>query len=263
MSAPLTVRILGCGSSGGVPRLGANGADWGACDPANPRNKRTRCSILVSRGEARVLVDASPDMREQLIAARCGKLDGVLFTHDHADQCHGVDDLRMVAQAMGKRVDIHADAMTMAGLKRRFGYCFETPEGNGYPPIITGHEIAPLRAFEIAGVPVLPFDQDHGTMRTLGFRFGPVAYTSDAVAIPEASFAALSGIECWIVDALRYRPHPTHANVEMALSWIQRVRPNRAILTNLHADLDFVRLARELPEGVEPAYDGLEISLIG
>jgi len=256
--------ILGCGSSGGVPRLGGpdNAGYWGACDPANPKNRRTRCSLLVRTAATNVLVDTSPDMREQLLAARCGALDGVLITHDHADQLHGFDDLRMVAINIRRRVDVHTDAVTMSGMLARFGYCFATPEGSSYPPIADAHEIKePFETFWVGEVPVLAFAQGHGHIRSLGFRFGGLAYSSDVNVLDEAAFAALAGVECWIVDTLRYTPHPSHAHLAQSLEWIARVKPKRAILTNLHTDLDYESLKRELPDGVEPAYDGLTISL--
>ena len=268
MSAGLKVTILGSGSSGGVPRIGgSDGAgEWGACDPNEPKNRRRRCSMLIEHGATRVLVDTTPDMREQLLSARVSTLDAVLITHDHADQAHGFDDLRMVAQNMARRVNVHAAPETMRAMKDRFGYCFKDGQRGGYPAIIEDHVIErPFREFSIAGaggaIPVRTFDQDHGTMISQGFRFGPVAYSSDVVALDEAAFAALEGVECWIVDALRYRAHPTHAHVERSLDWIKRVRPKRAILTNLHTDLDYQTLRKSLPEGVEPAFDGLCVSV--
>jgi len=260
----LEATILGCGSSGGVPRLGGpdNAGYWGACDPANPKNRRTRCSLLVRKGRSAVLVDTSPDMRQQLLDARVGALDGVLITHDHADQLHGLDDLRMIAINMRRRVDVHADAMTMPGMLARFGYCFVQPEGSDYPPIVNAREIdEPFRAFAIGEVPVLAFAQRHGHIRSLGFRFGRLAYSSDVSGLDEAAFAALDGVECWIVDTLRYHEHPSHAHLAQSLRWIERVRPRRAILTNLHVDLDYETLKRELPQGVEPAYDGMRVSV--
>lgn len=267
----LEIRILGCGSSGGVPRLGGEDGSgyWGSCDPANPRNRRRRCSILVRRlsaaGATQVLVDTSPDMREQLLDARVSRLDGVLITHDHADQLHGIDDLRMLAILNKRRVDVWCDRAGMEGVRRKFDYCFATPPGSEYPPILNAHVIAePFQPFGIAGpggaVPVLAFGQGHGRIRSLGYRFGPVAYSSDVDALDEAAFAALDGVECWIVDALRLTPHPSHAHVARALEWIGRVKPKRAILTNMHVDLDYETLRRDLPPGVEPAYDGLEMS---
>lgn len=266
MSYGLKATILGSGSSGGVPRIGgADGrGEWGACDPKEPRNRRRRCSLLVERGTTQVLVDTTPDIREQLIDARVSRLDAVLITHDHADQLHGIDDLRMVAQNMMRRVDVYAADGTLRVLTSRFGYCFK---GNdAYPAVLQAHEIArPFRSFAIEGeggaVPVLAFDQDHGTMVSQGFRFGPIAYSSDVVNLDDAAFAALAGVECWIVDALRYRPHPTHAHVDKALAWIERVKPKRAILTNLHVDLDYQTLRAALPAGVEPAFDGMVIEL--
>jgi len=258
----LEVRILGCGSSGGVPRLGGkDGAgDWGACDPGNPKNRRTRCSILVSKGDARLLVDTSPDMREQLLAARVTALDGVLITHDHADQLHGLDDLRVLYLLNRKRIGLWSDASGMRGIRAKFDYCFETPPGSDYPPLCDAHEIPePFGDFEIAGIPVRPMGVGHGRIRCLGFRFGPIAYCPDADALDEAAFAALQGVECWIVDALRHTPHPSHAHLDRTLEWIARVRPKRAVLTNMHVDMDYETLKAQLPPGVEPAHDGMII----
>lgn len=264
----LEVRILGCGSSGGVPRLGEGGPNWGACNPENPKNRRSRCSILVTQrqtnGETRVLVDTSPDLREQLLAAKVGWLDAVLITHDHADQLHGMDDLRVITINMNRRLDLWCDRNGMKGIMRKFGYCFETPPGSDYPPILNAHEIfEPFSLFEISGkggpVPILAFGQRHGRIRCLGYRFGPIAYSPDVDGLDEDAFAALEGVECWVVDALRYTPHPSHAHLARTLEWIQRVNPKRAVLTNMHIDLDFDRLTRELPAGVEPAYDGMTL----
>jgi phosphoribosyl 1,2-cyclic phosphate phosphodiesterase len=268
----LEVRILGCGSSGGVPRLGGPGetGNWGDCDPANPRNRRRRCSILVKRkgpaGETRVLVDTAPDLREQLLDARIGRLDGVLITHDHADQTHGMDDLRAITLNSGKRTGVWCDQATWKSLMAKFGYCFVQPPGSDYPPILNAHEIRePFRPFAIAGaggpVPVLAFAQGHGQIRSLGFRFGPIAYSSDVDALDDAALAVLEGVECWIVDALRRTPHPSHAHLGKSLQWIDRVKPRRAILTNMHLDMDYETLQRELPQGVEPAFDGLCLAL--
>ena len=270
MPDTLQVHILGCGSSGGVPRLGGpdEAGNWGVCDPTNPRNRRRRCSILVKRisgaGETRVLVDTSPDMREQLLDARIGRLDGVLITHDHADQTHGMDDLRAITLNAHKRTDVWADKPTWSSLMAKFGYCFVQPKDSDYPPILSGHDIPePFQLFAISGaggeVPVLAFGQGHGRMRSLGFRFGPVAYSSDVDNLDEAAFAALAGVECWIVDALRRTPHPSHAHLAKSLDWIARVRPKRAVLTNMHLDMDYDTLKQELPPGVEPAFDGMEL----
>jgi phosphoribosyl 1,2-cyclic phosphate phosphodiesterase len=266
----LDIRILGCGSSGGVPRLGEGGPNWGVCDSTNPKNRRLRCSILVTRrgtdgGETRVLVDTSPDLREQLLAAKVGRLDGVLITHDHADQLHGLDDLRVVTMNMKRRLDLWSDHFGLTRVREKFGYCFESPPGSDYPPILNAREIAePFADFEIAGaggtVPVRAFGQSHGRIRSLGFRFGAMAYSPDVDGLDEAAFAALAGVECWIVDALRHAPHPSHAHLARTLEWIARVKPRRAILTNMHIDMDYDTLKRELPPGVEPAFDGMVVT---
>ncbi|HEY5047620.1 MAG TPA: MBL fold metallo-hydrolase [Rhizomicrobium sp.] len=272
MSATLEVTILGSGSSTGVPRVGGpdGKGDWGACDPTNPKNRRRRCSILLRRkgpgGETCVLVDTAPDLREQLLSARVARLDAVLITHDHADQLHGIDDLRAVAYAMRRRIDLYSDAQTMETIRQRFAYCFETPGDSGYPPILAAHGIPePFQIFYVEGaggsISVATFWQQHGRVRSLGFRFGSVAYSSDVNALDEEAFGILEGVEYWIVDALRRAPHPTHANVATALEWIERVRPKLGILTNLHLELDYETLKRELPPGIEPAFDGMTIAV--
>lgn len=256
--------ILGCGSSGGVPRIGAN---WGACDPTNPKNRRWRCSMLVERiGKPRhttVLVDTSPDLREQLLSVRCEALDGVLYTHDHADHTHGIDDLRMVSYAMRKRLDVWADDATRKSLTDRFGYCFEKPPGSTYPPILNAHPIdapTPIRVDGPSGaIEALPIPQMHGDIGTLGFRIGGLAYSPDLSDIPDSSVPMLQGLDVWIVDALRFTAHPSHFSVKQALAWIDRLKPKRAILTHMTTDLDYEALRRELPDGVEPAYDGMVI----
>jgi phosphoribosyl 1,2-cyclic phosphate phosphodiesterase len=271
MSDVLEAVILGSGSSSGVPRLGGpDGAgDWGACDPTNPKNRRRRCSLLVRRksqaGETTLLVDTSPDLRDQLLDAHTAKLDAVLITHDHADQLHGIDDLRAIAYLMRRRIDVWADTGTLDRIRHRFGYCFEMPAGSDYPPILNGHAITqPFRDLAIEGaggtIPVAIFEQTHGRIHSLGFRFGPIAYSSDVNHLGGEAFAVLEGVDIWIVDALRYTPHPTHANVATALEWIARVKPRHAVLTNLHIDIDYETLKRELPPGVQPAYDGLVVT---
>jgi len=263
----LTVRILGCGSSGGVPRLGEGAPNWGVCDPANPKNRRTRCSALVTRstdsGETRVMIDTSPDLREQLLAAKIGRLDGVLITHDHADQTHGIDDLRvLVLNEKGAMIDLWSDHHALNSLRHKFGYIFEQQRGSGYPPIVAAHQLPePFAPFAIVGIPVVAFGVGHGRIRSLGFRFGGLAYTPDVDALDEAAFAALDGVECWIVDALRITPHPSHAHLARTLEWVARVKPKRTILTNMHIDMDYDALVRDLPPGVEPGYDGMTVSL--
>ena len=258
--------LLGTGSSGGVPRLGPN---WGVCDPKEPRNRRMRCSALVELGpedgeRTNILIDTSPDLREQLLRSGVTRLDAVLFTHDHADQCHGIDDLRLVAHCMHARVPVRMMGETHDSLVRRFGYCFHGFQEGGYPAIIeNGPEIVPGEAFSLSGpggaVAVMPLDQDHGAVRSLGFRFGPLAYCNDVVALPEESLSLLAGTQVFIVDALRYAPHPTHAHLERALEWAGLIGAERTILTNLHIDMDYATLKRELPDNVEPAYDGMSV----
>lgn len=256
--------ILGCGSSGGVPRIGMT---WGQCDPANPKNTRLRASALVERigsgGQTAVLIDTSPDFRAQLLATRATALDAVLFTHDHADHTHGIDDLRMVAYAMKKRVEVYFDLATGRSLRERFAYCFETPEGSSYSPILNGTEIDPATPITIKGaggaITAVPIPQIHGDIASLGFRFSNLAYSPDISLLPEASAELLTGLDVWVVDALRYTPHPSHFNVKQALEWAARLKPKRTILTHMTSDLDYETLRRELPDGVEPAYDGMVI----
>ena len=264
--ATLSLRILGCGSSGGVPRVGSG---WGACDPQNPKNRRRRCSLLVERREGRgattVLVDTSPDLREQLIDAQVDRLDAVLFTHAHADHTHGIDDLRPLVIQMRRRIPVYADVLTRELLEMRFGYCFTQAPGSAYPPILEMNALAPDAPVSIAGeggpLEALPLPLEHGNEAALGFRFGPAAYIPDVSLIPPESEAHLRGLDLLIIDALREIPHPTHYSVSDALALIERVAPQRAILTNLHTDLDYAALARKLPPGVAPAYDGLTASV--
>lgn len=258
------VTILGCGSSGGVPRIGTM---WGACDPANPKNRRRRCAAIVERIDngrcTRVLIDASPDLREQLLSVRADALHGVLFTHDHADHTHGIDDLRMVCYAMKQRIDIWASAETLASLEQRFGYCFIKPAGSGYPAILNSHVITPPGPIAIDGpagpIEVIPVPQAHGDMTSLGFRVGGFAYSPDISDLPETSIPMLQGLDVWVVDALRFTSHPSHFHVKLTLEWIERLKPKRAVLTHMTADLDYDALKRELPECVEPAFDGMVI----
>jgi len=263
----LRATILGCGSSGGVPRIGNH---WGACDPKEPRNRRRRCSLLVEQWDqdetkkTTVLVDTSPDMRDQLLDANVNWIDGVLMTHDHADQSHGIDDLRMVALNGRRRVDVWMDEATSRTLTRRFDYCFTQLPGSGYPAILNEHRISefgvPIRIEGAGGtIEAIPFDQDHGNIRSLGFRFGPLAYSADVVGVPEDSFAILEGVDTWILDALRYAPHPTHAHLDLSMEWLENRHVNLGILTNMHVDLDYQTLVRDLPESVRPAYDGMVI----
>ncbi len=264
----LTFTILGCGSSGGVPRPALG---WGVCDPANPKNRRRRTSFLVERrgpsGVTRVLVDTSPDLRQQLLDAEVDWLDAVFYTHEHADHTHGIDDLRGLFIHRRKRVPVYLDRRTSKVMHERFGYCFVSPPGSEYPPIVRESEqpLEPGRLLTIDGqggpVEALPYLQNHGDITSLGFRFGRVAYSCDLSGLPDASVAVLSGLDVWILDALRDKPHPSHLCVADALSWIERLKPRRAILTNLHSDLDYTDLRGRLPPHVEPAYDGLRIEM--
>jgi len=266
MSDHLEFTILGCGSSGGVPRADGN---WGVCDPAEPRNRRRRCSMLVRRhGEdapapTTVVIDTSPDFREQAISATIQRLDGLLFTHDHADQTHGLDDVRAFALNQRARIPAWMDDATWARLDHRFNYIFHSH--GGYPAICDLRPMPGLGVrFEVDGpsgpIPAIAFDQEHGEIRSLGFRIGDVAYSPDVNGLPESAFDALEGIDTWVVDALRYTPHPTHAHLARTLEWIDRVQPRRAILTNMHIDMDFNRLRAELPDNVEPAFDGMSFT---
>ena len=259
----LIFRILGCGSSGGVPRIGGN---WGACEPRNPRNRRTRCSLLVQLvdGDAvtTALVDSSPDLRQQLLDAGVGWLDGVVYTHAHADHVNGLDDLRAVYLNRGERVPVWADRPTREELLARFSYAFVQPAGSSYPPILELRELdGPLSISGAAGrITLEPIPVEHGSIICNGFRIGSVAYLPDVSGIPTGSWGHLRDLDCWILDALRRTPHPSHVHLSKSLGWIRRVEPRRAILTNMHIDLDYDTLLEETPAHVEPAYDGLTIT---
>ncbi len=261
----LTITILGCGSSGGVPRVGPAG--WGACDPSNPRNRRLRCSILVERGSGaattQVLVDTSPDLREQLLRTGTQRLDAIIMTHPHADHTHGIDDVRPLVISMRRRIPIYMDEATSRDVRTKFDYIFETPPGSSYPPLLNETRIAAGAPIAVEGpggaIEVLPFRLNHGEIDALGLRLGGVAYTPDLNGIPEESLPFVRGLDLWIVDALRYTPHPSHFSLAETLDWIARLKPKRAVITNMHSDLDYARLAKEIPAGIVPAYDGMRI----
>ena len=262
----LTFTILGCGSSGGVPRPALG---WGACDPNNPRNRRRRCSLLVERsnergGKTSVLIDTSPDLREQLLDAGVDWLDGVLYTHPHADHTHGIDDLRPLFIHRRRRIDVYLDTHTSRALHERFGYCFASPPGSDYPPIVNEHVLKAGQPVTIEGeggpIVALPFRQDHGDIPSLGFRIADVAYSCDLNGVPDESLEALAGLDLWIVDALRHVPHPSHFSLAETLAWIERIKPAEAILTNMHVDLDYEATAKVTPDHVQPGYDGLKIT---
>jgi phosphoribosyl 1,2-cyclic phosphate phosphodiesterase len=266
----LEVTILGCGSSGGVPRAGQG---WGKCDPHNPKNRRRRCSILVTRrvgAESTViLVDTSPDLREQLIDAGVKRIDAVLYTHLHADHTHGVDDLRPLVIQNGRRIPAYMDETTARAMTSRFDYVFVTPPGSCYPPMMNARELEARKPVTIEGpggaIGATPFRLDHGDMDSLGFRFeadGKVfAYTPDMNAIPPDSVEFLEGLDLWIIDALRQQRHGTHFSVSEAFAWIARMKPRRAVLTDMHVDLDYEALTGICPPATEPAYDGMQVTL--
>ncbi len=259
----LRATILGCGSSGGVPRLGGH---WGNCDPENPKNHRRRCSLLLERfdagGTTRVLIDTTPDLRAQLLDAGVGVLDGVAYTHPHADHIHGIDDLRMVVFNRKSRLPVWADAETANELVERFTYAFVQPEGSAYPPILDLFRIEGEVVVEGDGgaITLEPFEVRHGAIKALGFRIGPLAYLPDVSDMDDAVFGRLEGLECWILDALQYRPHPTHINLETAVAWIERSGAKRGVLTNMHIPLDYETVAAETPPHIDPAFDGMVLS---
>lgn len=260
--ANLRFTILGCGSSGGVPRLGGN---WGNCDPSNPKNMRRRCSMLVERfeGEAvtRVLIDTSPDLRMQLLDAGVGNLDAVIYTHEHADHVHGLDDLRMIVFNQRQRLPVWADEKTSRSLLTRFGYAFIQPEGSPYPPILDLRRLeGPVTVRGAGGmIEAKPFLVDHGSINSLGFRIGPLAYLPDVVRMTDEGWAGIEGAECWVLDALRYEPHPTHTHFAQSLEWIERSGVPSAVITNMHIDLDYDTVEAETPDHVRAAYDGMQI----
>ena len=253
----MKVTILGCGGSLGVPMVGNN---WGTCDPSNPRNRRRRPAILVQQGSTTVLVDTPTDLRHQLLDAGVSRLDAVLYTHSHADHIHGIDDLRPLTWHDGA-LQGYADAATEARLKEAFPYAIANVEMDRgiYRPILTVEIID--GPFPIGNLDVLPFVQDHGFSESLGFRFGDFAYSTDVVDLDDDAFAALEGIRIWVVDATREDPHPSHAHLDRALGWIERLKPEKAYLTHMNHQMDYDTLMAKLPSGVEPAYDGLEIDL--
>jgi phosphoribosyl 1,2-cyclic phosphate phosphodiesterase len=258
----MRVTILGCGGSDGVPMVGGpdGRGDWGLCDPANPKNRRTRVSIHIAAGDVGLLIDTSPDLRSQLLDNGISHVTHVAFTHDHADHTHGLNELRRLVRSRHRLMPVYADAETLRRMHRRFGYAFETPPGSPYPPILEAHEIEmPFRLGEVA---VTPFPQDHGFgQTTLGFRIGDFAYSTDTVGFSDDAFKALEGVRVWVVDCFGDKPHPTHAHLSLTLSWIARLKPERAILTHMGAGLDYESTRRRCPPGVEPGYDGLVIEL--
>ncbi len=262
----LRFTILGCGSSGGVPRLGGH---WGQCDSENPKNRRSRCSMLVERhgdeGTTRVLIDSSPDMRTQLLTADVGSLDAVVFTHQHADHVHGLDDLRMIVFNMRRRIDVWADGPTTDALISRFGYAFVQPEGSPYPPILDLHSLDGPVTIDGAGgeVTLNPFRVGHGSIDSLGFRIAGLAYLPDVANMYPESWEAVRDLEVWVLDSLRREPHPTHTHYAQSLEWMVKAAPKQGILTNMHIDLDYQTVCDETPDNITAAYDGMVIELEG
>jgi phosphoribosyl 1,2-cyclic phosphate phosphodiesterase len=261
----MQVTLLGCGGSAGVPQLGGpeGRGEWGACDPAEPRNRRSRTAALVQDDQGRrLLIDAGPDLRQQLLASGFATFDAVAFTHAHADHVLGIDDLRGINRLRGTALDAFASEATLAVLQRRFDYAFRpaTPPGF-YRPALSAHPIAPGETVAMAGMPVQVFRQDHRVMETLGFRIGRFAYSTDVVTLPEDSLAALHGLDTWVVGCLQRQPHPVHAGIAQMLEWVERLRPRRTVLTHMGIDMDYAALRASLPAGVEPGHDGMVLEI--
>lgn len=267
-SDTIVATILGCGSSGGVPRVGNV---WGACDPANPRNRRRRCALLITgtragfEGKTRILIDTGCDLREQLLDAAVDEIDAVFYTHEHADHTHGIDDLRVLALNSRRRVEVYLSSETETRLRQAFGYCFSAPKDSPYPPILNPHNIEDGDRVVIQGaggaIEIAAFAQHHGSIVSLGFRVGNFAYSCDLSGLPASSHWAVDGLDMWVLDALRYAPHPSHLHLDQSLELIARHTPRQAVLTNLHIDLDYDTLDRETPANIAPAYDGMEIEV--
>ena len=254
----MKVTILGCGAAGGVPAIGSG---WGRCDPANPKNRRRRPSILIEEAGKTILVDTSPDLREQLLSADISHLDAVLFTHAHADHLHGIDDLREVNRAMKAPIPVYGTEATLAEINVRFDYVFrplDMVKDSIYKPWLIPQPVA--GSFRAAGIEALAFDQDHGYSRTTGYRIGDMAYSTDVMDLPESSMAQLEGLDLWIVGCLLDIPHVTHAHVGKALDWRERLKPKHLVITHMSGRLDYETLRRDLPEGVEPGYDGMVLT---
>jgi phosphoribosyl 1,2-cyclic phosphate phosphodiesterase len=267
MSDTLKFTILGCGSSGGVPRIGGH---WGACDPDNPKNRRRRCSLLIEgrTGDSpptRIVIDTGCDLREQLLDAGVDRVDAVLYTHEHADHTHGIDDLRVLALNNRRRVDVYFSHEAGQRIVQSFAYCFTSAPDSGYPPILNQHLIAagqPLTVYGPGGdIEILPFRQEHGDISSLGFRVGRFAYSCDLSGIPEETALSVSGLDVWILDALRPTPHPSHLSLSEALELVAQYQPREAVLTNLHIDLDYAETEKITPPNVRPAFDGLKINV--
>lgn len=266
----MKLTMLGCGGSGGVPLAGREpGGYWGKADPANPKNRRSRVSVLIegqaAPGDAttRILIDTSPDLRQQILANDITALDAVVFTHAHADHSHGLDELRGLVYGRGAPIDAYMDARTRGLLTTRFDYAFVSSraESNLYPALL--HDRVIEGPFDIGGIPVQAFEQQHGPDVSLGLRIGDIGYSTDASALDDRAFEILKGVKLWVVDCLRDEPHPTHSHTAQTFEWIARVQPRRAILTHMNERLDYDDLKRRCPPGVEPGYDGLVVEMSG
>ncbi len=260
----MLVTLLGTGGSAGVPSLGGQDGrgDWGTCDPAEPRNRRTRSSIVIQTPEGRILVDTGPDMRTQLLACGVPRIDAIVFTHAHADHMTGLDDVRLLNRIAGRPLPAYATTATRADLERRFDYAFRpwTPP-YFYRPVIDMRAIAPGEAISVCGARVQTFDQDHHVMHTLGLRVGNFAYSTDVVRLDEAAFAALQGVKTWVVGCFQPEPHLTHAHVNLVLEWRVRLGVARTVLTHMGNGMDYATLRRALPAGVEPGFDGMVLKV--
>ena len=258
------VTVLGCGGSAGVPHIGgADGrGDWGACDPAEPRNRRTRSSIVIEQNSRRLLVDASPDMRAQLLACGIPSIDAILFTHAHADHVLGIDDVRILNRIIGRPLDAFASERTLTELEQRFDYAFKPWQPpHFFRPTMTPKPVTFGTTVEMAGMPVQVFEQDHGFMPTAGLRVGGFGYSTDVVKLDEAALQALEGVDTWMVDCFQRQKHKTHANLAQSLAWAERIRPRRVVLTHMGHDVDWAWLVGRLPPGFEPGFDGLTLDV--
>ena len=257
----MKVTILGSGSSTGVPAVGLG---WGKCDSTEEKNRRTRSSILIELKDLTLLVDTSPDLREQLLASDICSLDAVLYTHAHADHLNGIDDLRGINRAMNAPINIFAMPVTLKEIRKRFSYTLQplqTPARGFSKPALVPNEVIAGDILYINNVPVQTFEQDHGFSKTLGLRIQGFAYSTDVVNFSEENFEILRGIDTWVIGVFSNKEHPTHVHVKKALEWIDRVKPKRAFFTHLSSDLDFNELRKCLPLHVFPAFDGLQIDL--